>query len=80
MGMEGTEQVQGTQQMLKELPVTLACLSLGRTSVQKLTFLEASGGERPGPMPPIPSQHETDPFPGEPQIAPTPTNRDLFLY
>lgn len=34
------------QQMLKELPVTLACLSSGRMSEKKLTFLEASGGEK----------------------------------
>lgn len=79
MGTEGTEQVQGTQQMLKELPVTLACLSSGRMSEKKLTFLEASGGKRPGPMPPIPPQHETEPFPGEPQTAPTSTDRTYFF-
>lgn len=59
--------------------MTLAFLSLGRMSVQKLTFLEASEGKRPGPMPPIPPQHKSEPFPGEPQTALTPTDGLISL-
>lgn len=41
------------------LPVTFPWLE--RMSVQKLTFLEASGEGRPGPMPPIPPQPDQNP-------------------
>lgn len=73
MRTEWTWQVPGTRQMLNEFPLTLAFLSLGRMSVRKPSFMEASGEKARVDASHMPTTRERalGPccFPGEPQTA-----------